>query len=1507
MNSSLHRALRPLLWGLLTAFGLAFAWTAGAVPMRQASRHPHTVARVERRLTTHVVAAQSVASAGTVQAARAAGLRAQAAPAAGSPPTAIPLYTFPGQPGGRRPLARLIQAEDEDFYGVTQGGGSADTGTVFRIRPSGTLTVLDSFGKNSTSGQYPAGPLVEGLNADGTPAGYFLGTTAQGGDSGAGTIYLLAPDAGSTTGYSISYLYSFTGGSDGGTPQGGLTVGRNADGTPDGYVYGMTAHGGNGSGVVFRMTTNGFVESRLYTFPLLGDGYINQGGGAPRDALLQSHTATVWGDFFGTTSAGGSAGQGTVFRMTAAGVVTTIHDFQQDTDGQFPLAGLTQNSDGSLFGTTNDGGAQAMGTVYRLVADSSSAGGYAYSQVVSLDSDNAGPTDSLIQASDGKMYGTGSFGGSTSAGSVFRVNADSSSSTGYTATAVFTITQAATQGSSLTAGVTQGIDGDLYGATSANGSAGAGTIYRLNLGLPVGGSPAPQITSAGYQVVFHAGSKATSTITVNGSGFVDTPGANVTNVRSGTGLTVTFVSDTQVVLNLDNTLPSGTHGVTVTNADGQSASITLTTYDGPQITPPVSFHYSGPSASTLIVDGTSFVRGGTLTVSNTSGTSIVVGLNGTPNPVGTEYTADFTGLVPAGDHLITITNPDGLFTSTTFTTYGRPEITVANYHLNPSTNTSTVTVSGNHFVRGGQFTIGNTFTGTTIDATINNAPNPEGYQIAAQLNKPLPTGDHLITVTNPDGQKATYTFTTYAETGPNITHLQSIARTDGSSDLLITGTGFVHAPSVSVTNITTGTGLGVTADSTTSITVHLSKVLPLGTHDVKVTNPDGQSAQATLITYGKPRIDGATAITQTGGEVRMVVSGVDFYPGGYNGDISGATVIIRDPSGAVVPSRILAGPGVPANIGDPQQITLSLGSARNGQNYSVEVDNSDGQTSRAGALAVRAFAAGQARPEAQSAGSARFNVYTSNQTQYHASFFESLLAFFHLQFLLNPSGNASPTQLLPGDVSLIDQHPSLLVPTGPGSIIVGLVAQGGGNLVAQGGGNVISNDGGSLVAQGGGNLITQDGGGLVAQGGGNLITQDGGGLVDKNGDPVVSNDGSSFTVPITGLVAPVGAAAGIGGKLDVTTLVAQGGGNARSGSRRPGDSQNQTEVSFSLTKFDQGAENGTGPTEAQVYGQDADGNDILILSIRFTPDKPDVVTYKAPGLGLTTSNGTSDPLVENPVPTLATVSPTAVVAGTGSFTLSVTGTLFEDGMAITWNGQPLATTVLSGTQATAQVPAALIAAAGTAQVTVTNPAPGGGASNALPFTIIAAPPVTVPVPPKVLHTYPAGLQMFSAPEDFTGVSNAAALGGPAKIAVWDPALLQYALSPAPPADALHLGQGYWARFKSDTPLYDLGGLADTTAPFAVALRPGWNMVGDPFLTPVPLTDVRVQDDAGHVYTLTAAGLAGIVSGTLYGFPAGATAYQALSSAGGALAPYQGYWVHAFRPCTLLVSPTPFRR
>jgi len=177
--------------------------------------------------------------------------------------------------------------------------------------------------------------------------------------------------------------------------------------------------------------------------------------------------------------------------------------------------------------------------------------------------------------------------------------------------------------------------------------------------------------------------------------------------------------------------------------------------------------------------------------------------------------------------------------------------------------------------------------------------------------------------------------------------------------------------------------------------------------------------------------------------------------------------------------------------------------------------------------------------------------------------------------------------------------------------------------------------------------------------------------------------------------------------------------------------------------------------------------------------------------------------------------------------------------------------------------------------------------------------LSVTVGPSVLNTFAAGLQMISVPEAYAAASQGLS-PAPAKLASWDPALVNYTLSG--PGDALTPGRGYWARFAQPTGLLNAGTSVRTSAPFAIPLVKGWNMVGDPFFGPVALSAVQVRDGAGKLYSIADANKAGLVYTVFYGYPAGSSQYQIQRAPGGTLQPYQGYWARALQDCTLLVPP-----
>ncbi len=200
------------------------------------------------------------------------------------------LHSFSGSPGeGANPVAGLVQGSDSNFYGTTASGGAHFQGTVFRITPSGALTVLHSFSGHPGEGAVPFAALVQGSD------GNFYGTTALGGAHSKGTVFKI-DSAGSLT-----TLHSFSGSAgEGANPVAGLVQGS------DGNFYSTTALGGTHlRGTVFNIDATGSLTT-LHSFSGSPDE-----GAIPFAGLAQGTD----GNLYGTTALGGTHGAGTVFKF----------------------------------------------------------------------------------------------------------------------------------------------------------------------------------------------------------------------------------------------------------------------------------------------------------------------------------------------------------------------------------------------------------------------------------------------------------------------------------------------------------------------------------------------------------------------------------------------------------------------------------------------------------------------------------------------------------------------------------------------------------------------------------------------------------------------------------------------------------------------------------------------------------------------------------------------------------------------------------------------------------------------------------------------------------------------------------------------------------------------------------------------------------------------------------------------------------------------------------------
>ena len=257
------------------------------------------------------------------------------------------LYTAPS--GGPHLINALVQASDGNFYGSSPQGGTGNGGTIFKITPTGTLTVLANLSTANAVGGSPLGPLIQASD------GNLYGTTSAGGvGSTGGTVFKM------TLGGAMSVVYSFcvkSGCPDGKFPKTGLIQ------ASDGNLYGTTVTGGStGNGTIFKVTPGGSLTT-LYSFC---PQTACTDGNTPGGSLLQGKD----GNFYGTTTYGGSfSSAGTLFRVTPAGVLTTLHQFCSQngcTDGMNPAGSLIQTSDGTLWGTTYNGGMNDFGVVFGL-------------------------------------------------------------------------------------------------------------------------------------------------------------------------------------------------------------------------------------------------------------------------------------------------------------------------------------------------------------------------------------------------------------------------------------------------------------------------------------------------------------------------------------------------------------------------------------------------------------------------------------------------------------------------------------------------------------------------------------------------------------------------------------------------------------------------------------------------------------------------------------------------------------------------------------------------------------------------------------------------------------------------------------------------------------------------------------------------------------------------------------------------------------------------------------
>jgi uncharacterized repeat protein (TIGR03803 family) len=355
------------------------------------------------------------------------------------------LYNFTNGLDGSYPLCQLLRTSDGTLYGTTYTGGANGYGTVFKYGPNKSVPItLVSFDYNTT-GAYPYAGLIQGSD------GNFYGTTYEGGANGYGTIFKMKPNGAITVLASLDY-----------NTTGGYIYAPLVQGT-DGNFYGVAYQGGaNGYGTVFRVKPNGNIKA-MFSFD------YNTTGAYPYGGLIQATD----GNFYGTASQGGVNLYGTVFRMTANGTPTALFSFDNSaTYGGYPYCGLTQAPDGSLYGANYAGGTFGYGTIFALNPAHQPWG------VVNLANFDYTTTGGLpygfylVTDGNGNFYGTTYEGGANGVGTVFKYTLKKNLTT-------LASLNSSTTGAYPYGGVALGTDGFLYGAIYQGGTKGYGTLIKL--------------------------------------------------------------------------------------------------------------------------------------------------------------------------------------------------------------------------------------------------------------------------------------------------------------------------------------------------------------------------------------------------------------------------------------------------------------------------------------------------------------------------------------------------------------------------------------------------------------------------------------------------------------------------------------------------------------------------------------------------------------------------------------------------------------------------------------------------------------------------------------------------------------------------------------------------------------------------------------------------------------------------------------------------------------------
>ena len=348
---------------------------------------------------------------------------------------------------GSYPQGNLIQATDGKLYGLANTGGANDFGVLFQYDPlTATFTKKFDF-DGDQRGSNPLGSLIQAKN------GKLYGLTSGGGTSGLGTLFEYDPITST-----LVKKIEFSGATDGSRPHGSLTE------ASDGNLYGLTTSGGaNDLGVLFQYDPS----SAAYSVKLEFNGTVN--GANPKSSLV----AAANGKLYGTTENGGAYEEGLVFEydpLTSTFKKKIEFNDKGKLTGKYPIGSLTVGKDGMLYGMTYTGGIAGVGVLYKLDPVTST---FSKEFDFHASSNGSTPTGSLMEAKDKMLYGITQTGGLNDKGTIFQYDPTFDV---YTKKFDFD----GKSGAMPTGPMMQADDGKIYGTTQEGGTNDRGVLFQFD-------------------------------------------------------------------------------------------------------------------------------------------------------------------------------------------------------------------------------------------------------------------------------------------------------------------------------------------------------------------------------------------------------------------------------------------------------------------------------------------------------------------------------------------------------------------------------------------------------------------------------------------------------------------------------------------------------------------------------------------------------------------------------------------------------------------------------------------------------------------------------------------------------------------------------------------------------------------------------------------------------------------------------------------------------------------